>query len=205
MIVFFHRHQSALRRLSFLLLAAVLGLLLIAQIAAFAAARIFSYAMNRQHMLRGHISVEKISADLLTMIANRRAVHIMVGFSTRLFAGVNAISPRLADYILLNRYSAILKKHLIDKNPAPPPPAAWMFPLGIGLVILSTLLYGGLIALPFFSIPTTTKLAATPLLIFFGEAAFWVGGALLGKEIVTRYKQYLNPCNWFCKPSAGQS
>lgn len=59
MIDFFHRHQSALRRLSFLLLAAVLGLLLIAQIAAFAAARIFSYAMNRQHMLRGHISVEK--------------------------------------------------------------------------------------------------------------------------------------------------
>lgn len=34
MIDFFHRHQSALRRLSFLLLAAVLGLLLIAQIAA---------------------------------------------------------------------------------------------------------------------------------------------------------------------------
>lgn len=64
MIDFFHRHQSALRRLSFLLLSAVLGLLLIAQIAAFAAARIFSYAMNRQHMLRGHISVEKISADI---------------------------------------------------------------------------------------------------------------------------------------------
>ena len=64
MIDFFHRHRSALRRLSFLLLAAVLGLLLIAQIAAFAAARIFSYAMNRQHMLRGHISVEKISADI---------------------------------------------------------------------------------------------------------------------------------------------
>ena len=64
MIDFFHQHQSALRRLSFLLLAAVLGLLLIAQIAAFAAARIFSYAMNRQHMLRGHISVEKISADI---------------------------------------------------------------------------------------------------------------------------------------------
>lgn len=38
MIDFFHRHQSALRRLSFLLLAAVLGLLLIAQIAAFAPA-----------------------------------------------------------------------------------------------------------------------------------------------------------------------
>lgn len=149
------------------------------------------------------LPVEKIAAELLNMIANRRTVHIMGGFSTRLFAGINAISPRLADFILLNRYSAILKKHLIDKNPAPPPPAAWMFPLGIGLVILSTLLYGGLIALPFFSISTATKLAATPLLIFFGEATFWVGGALLGKEIVTRYKQYLNPCNWFCKPTIG--
>ena len=59
MIDFFHRHQSALRRLSFLLLAAVLGLLLIAQLAAFAAARIFSYAMNRQHMLRGYIPLKK--------------------------------------------------------------------------------------------------------------------------------------------------
>lgn len=149
------------------------------------------------------LPVEKIAAELLNMIAHRRTVHIMGGFSTRLFAGINATSPRLADLILLNRYSAFLKKHLIDKNPAPPPPAAWMFPLGIGLVILSTLLYGGLVALPFISIPTTTKLAATPALIFFGEITFWGGGALLGREIVTRYKQYLNPCNWFCKPGTG--
>lgn len=64
MIDFFHRYPSFLRRFSILLLAAALGLLLIAQLAAFAAGRIFSYAMNRQHMLRGQISVEKISADI---------------------------------------------------------------------------------------------------------------------------------------------
>jgi hypothetical protein len=28
------------------------------------------------------------------------------------------------------------------------------------------------------------------------EATFWVGGALFGKEIVARFKRYLNPCNW---------
>lgn len=149
------------------------------------------------------LPVERIAAALLAMIARRRRLDIMGGFGTRLFAGLNAIAPALADALLLDRYARTLKKHLIDGDATPPPASPWMMRLGIALVLISTLLYGGLLLLPFLSIPTATKLAATPLLILFGEATFWVGGALLGREVVARYKQYLNPCNWFCKPTAG--
>nr|WP_242949614.1 hypothetical protein [Clostridium pasteurianum] len=30
------------------------------------------------------------------------------------------------------------------------------------------------------------------------EVIFWVGGAILGKEIVAKYKRYINPVNWIC-------
>jgi NADP-dependent 3-hydroxy acid dehydrogenase YdfG len=149
------------------------------------------------------LPVEKIAEALLAMIARRRRLDIMGGFGTRLFAGLNAIAPALADALLLDQYGRTLKKHLIERNPSPPPASPWMMRLGIALVVISTLLYGGLLLLPFLSLPTATKLAVTPLLILFGEATFWIGGALLGKEVVARYKQYLNPCNWFCKPTAG--
>lgn len=61
---FFERYRYTFRRMAAILIAAILGLLVIAQIIAFAAGRVFSYAMNEQRMLRGHISVEKISADI---------------------------------------------------------------------------------------------------------------------------------------------
>jgi len=40
------------------------------------------------------------------------------------------------------------------------------------------------------------KLALAPALVASGEAAFWIGGALLGKELVARRKRYLNPRSW---------
>ncbi|MBI3173639.1 MAG: SDR family NAD(P)-dependent oxidoreductase [Chloroflexi bacterium] len=147
------------------------------------------------------LPTEVIAADLLTMIAKRRRLSIMGGVSTRLFAGLNAVAPSLADALQLDQYGRILKRHLVDGNPTPPPVSPWLMWIGVALVVISTILYGGLLALPFLSISTAAKLTATPLLILFGEVTFWVGGAMLGKEVVARYKQYLNPCNWFCKPT----
>lgn len=149
------------------------------------------------------LPVEKIAAALLTMIARRRRVDIMGGVGARPFAGLNAIAPALADALLLDQYGRTLKRHLVERDPSPQPASPWMVRLGIALVVISTLLYGGLLLLPFLAISTAAKLAVTPMLILFGEVTFWVGGAMLGREVVARYKRYLNPCNWFCKPAAG--
>jgi len=38
-----------------------------------------------------------------------------------------------------------------------------------------------------------------PVLVILGEMAFWVGGALLGAEVVARYRRWLNPRHWFSR------
>jgi hypothetical protein len=32
------------------------------------------------------------------------------------------------------------------------------------------------------------------------EVVFWSGGLLVGKELFTKYKNQMNPKNWFKKP-----
>jgi len=52
-------------------------------------------------------------AELLTSLLRRDRLHIMGGFSTRLFAKLNAAWPQLADRLVMKRYGRILRKHLI--------------------------------------------------------------------------------------------
>lgn len=61
---FYFRHKKEICRIAVFFLTAAVGLLLVAQIAAFAAAQIFNYAVEKQHMLKGTITAEKISADI---------------------------------------------------------------------------------------------------------------------------------------------
>ncbi len=73
--------------------------------------------------------------------------------------------------------------------------------IGVGLITLSCLLYAGLLVLPFLPLSLRSKLALSSILVITGEAAFWIGGLIVGKEVVTRYKQYLNPRRWLpCRP-----
>jgi hypothetical protein len=74
--------------------------------------------------------------------------------------------------------------------------AAWARWTGIGLLILSFAFYGGLLLLPFVAMDGVTKAAAVPVLIALGEVAFWIGGLLLGKEVVARYRRFFNPRDW---------
>ena len=69
--------------------------------------------------------------------------------------------------------------------------------IGLALVVLSTLIFGGLLLLPFAPLSAAARLALAPLLVVAGEAAFWIGGVLLGKEVVTRHRKYLDPRTWF--------
>jgi hypothetical protein len=69
--------------------------------------------------------------------------------------------------------------------------------VGIGLVILSFILYGGLLLVPLTDFSTGIKLTISSVLVILGEISFWIGGFILGKEVVARYKRYFNPINWF--------
>lgn len=69
--------------------------------------------------------------------------------------------------------------------------------LGVILIILSCILYAAILLVPLSSFSTGTKVAITGGLVIAGEATFWIGGIILGKEAVTRYRKNLNPMNWF--------
>lgn len=69
--------------------------------------------------------------------------------------------------------------------------------IGAALIILSCVLYGAILLVPLSSFSTGAKVTITAGLVIAGEATFWIGGIILGKEAVTRYRKNLNPMNWF--------
>ena len=68
--------------------------------------------------------------------------------------------------------------------------------VGLGLIVISSLLYAGLLAVPFLPLSLEGKAAASVALVVAGEAAFWTGGALLGRELVSKYRRMLDPRRW---------
>lgn len=75
----------------------------------------------------------------------------------------------------------------------------WKFKTGITLIIISTLLFTSLLAVPFLGIAGKTKITISTIAVILGEITFWVGGILLGKELFNKYKSYFNPMTWFKK------
>lgn len=75
----------------------------------------------------------------------------------------------------------------------------WKFKLGLTLVIVSIPLFLFIPVIPFLNIEAKIKLTLTTIVLVSAEVLFWGGGLLLGKELFTRYKEKLNPKNWFKK------
>lgn len=73
----------------------------------------------------------------------------------------------------------------------------WKFKVGLFLVIFSCLLFLSLPILPFIDINSKAKIVLSTTIFVIAELTFWSGGILLGKELFTKYKMYLNPKNWF--------
>ncbi|MBP7331799.1 MAG: hypothetical protein BWY65_00798 [Firmicutes bacterium ADurb.Bin373] len=71
--------------------------------------------------------------------------------------------------------------------------------IGLLLIILSFVFYGGLLLVPFTPYAAGTKAVISSALVVSGEASFWLGALILGKELVSKYKRYLNPVWWFRK------
>ncbi len=72
----------------------------------------------------------------------------------------------------------------------------FLFKLGIGLLILYPILWGFAAIVPFTPFPTNVKAAVITVCIVLGEILFLIGAALVGKEVVNKYKSKLNPKNW---------
>ncbi|MDP2113034.1 MAG: transporter suffix domain-containing protein [Bacteroidota bacterium] len=79
----------------------------------------------------------------------------------------------------------------------------WKFKLGIILLIVCVIAFLSIPAVPFLNLENSTKITLSTVLFVIGEIAFWVGGILLGKELFTKYKTYMNPKNWFKTKSGG--
>ena len=84
-----------------------------------------------------------------------------------------------------------------ENNTVPPRPKNALTRLGVFLIAASFILYGGVLLVPFTSWSTGAKVAVGTALAVSGEVSFWVGGIILGKEVLTKYKRFLNPLSWF--------
>ena len=67
-------------------------------------------------------------------------------------------------------------------------------------MIFSGVFFAASFIIPLFDLPTKIKVIASTTSLVLMEVVFWSGGLLVGKELFTKYKNRLNPKNWFKKP-----
>jgi hypothetical protein len=70
--------------------------------------------------------------------------------------------------------------------------------LGLTLIALSFAFYGGLFLVPFTSLSAKNSVLLSSLLVICGEASFWIGVLILGKEAVSKYRN-INWRSWAAK------
>lgn len=70
------------------------------------------------------------------------------------------------------------------------------FKIGIILIAVSVVFFLSIPVVPFLDMEKGVKITVSTVLLVLGELTFWSGGLLLGKELLTKYKSYLNPKNW---------
>lgn len=73
--------------------------------------------------------------------------------------------------------------------------------IGIGLIIISFILFFMIPIVPFVPITVKMKLIISTALAIIAEVTFWVGGFFVGKEVIQKYKKYLNPSRFLKKKS----
>ena len=55
------------------------------------------------------------------------------------------------------------------------------------------------LAVPFLPLPAGWKVTLAAALAIAAEAVFWIAAFFLGREVVSRYRRYFDPRNWFRK------
>jgi len=64
--------------------------------------------------------------------------------------------------------------------------------IGLFLIFLSFFWYGLMLLLPFFHFSIGVKGIIVSSLVILGEASFWIGGFILGKEMLAKIKSKIN-------------
>ena len=68
--------------------------------------------------------------------------------------------------------------------------------LGFALIIASAVLWAAILAVPFLPVTAVWKVGIGGGVAVVAEVAFWLAAVILGREVVTRYRRYLDPRNW---------
>jgi hypothetical protein len=68
--------------------------------------------------------------------------------------------------------------------------------MALVLVALSTVLYAGLLGVPFLSLELATKAALAGGLVAAGEGTFWLAAAIAGPRFVRRARSRLATGSW---------
>ena len=71
--------------------------------------------------------------------------------------------------------------------------------LGIILIVISFILWIFILGAPWLPISNALKVSMVAIFIILGEIFFWGGTILVGKDMIKKYKQYLNPITWLRK------
>jgi hypothetical protein len=69
--------------------------------------------------------------------------------------------------------------------------------LAIILILFSGILFGLIFVVPFLPLTLTQKGILVTILVAGMEIAWWVGVALVGKQVISKYSKQLNPMRWF--------
>jgi hypothetical protein len=67
--------------------------------------------------------------------------------------------------------------------------------LGFSLIILTWIIWGVMFILPFFKL-TAAQYAIAYAVLLAATNIFWVGAALVGKEIIQKYNLHIKVKNW---------
>lgn len=81
----------------------------------------------------------------------------------------------------------------------------WKFKLGIILISSSMIFFALLVVIPLLHIEKPLKIKLTSASFIIAEVLFYSGGFLVGKEMFSKYKSFLNPKNWFTKKTTNKN
>jgi hypothetical protein len=68
--------------------------------------------------------------------------------------------------------------------------------VGIALLVASAVLWTAVLAVPFLPVAMGWKVGIGSVVVVVAEVAFWISALILGREVVSRYRRYLDPRTW---------